>query len=1027
MYGDGKFSGFRFHSCLCRCRNGMVIQLKLTKKRVIAFILVSVLFVSLFPTSVFASGEEVVPPETISESRFPSKFDLRDLGVVTPVKQQSPWGTCWAFSAIAAAETSILTAMGKSYEETGLDLSERHLAWYVTRPVTEDISASQAGEGLHVYNTAAGPNHVFDFGGKEQCAATLFAQGIGPVSEGEYPFRGEWGRLAFEDLSENKEAYIEYRTTVYRDSYWYLDEETLRELAEADYRAYLAEYEKYNVYSPLDDWSINEPDEPGSGKLRGSAYTLTDNNVFTYWERMDPDEDRDSDPLYDKEPLYTRGNVYNLYRESLDLIKAELYKGHGVSIGIDYSPDYFNYDTWASYSASYMTHDHVVCVVGWDDDYPASNFKTTPPGNGAWIVKNSWGSQTDAVPGGLVAPDGTVKDANESDWGYVDENGLHTGYFYLSYYDSGIGVPESYEFQIKENNDQRDALQLDYMPASVVEWSHTDEKPMWEANIFTLDKDMRIDEVATRIRMSESVPVTGFTVRFDLYRLREGAAEPDDGELISTAVRTFENQGYHRTSLDAPVYLKAGDRLGIVVQQTHICGNGTTVYGAEAQEADRYRNIHSDPVYGTPVINEGESFWKLTGVTDLEEEAQDGWLDMTAPLSEELLSYLRPDISDNPSMAKFYFSRYCGHPINDFFGIDNFCIKAFGEPCTLEYVEGEEGCVEHWVDPDTGAIYADEFGTIPLYKVTVTGGIADPKLAKAGETVTVKADVGRLFEFVQWIVTDGSAEFMDICSPETSFTMPGGNVSLKAVFKDINDPDPHEESHWTDPNGNDWIYNSLVAGRRFNPPNAGIPLNAENSAVEDVPAVETSSALPFTDVDPLLPLYDIVEYVYENGIMNGVSETLFDPYGTLTRGMVVTILYRMEGSPEVQYTSAFTDIPDGVWYTDGVEWAASHSIVLGYGNGKFGPDDDVTREQLAAILFRYANWKGYDTSIGEDTNILSYYDAFTWGEWAVPALQWACGTGVLEDVPAGMLRPTDVATRGEVAHAIHVFCEEVAK
>ena len=88
---------------------------------------------------------------------------------------------------------------------------------------------------------------------------------------------------------------------------------------------------------------------------------------------------------------------------------------------------------------------------------------------------------------------------------------------------------------------------------------------------------MRIDEVATRIRMSETLPVSGFTVQFDLYRLREGATKPDDGEHISTATRTFVNQGYHRTFLDAPVYLKAGDRLGIVVQQSYTCGNGTTL------------------------------------------------------------------------------------------------------------------------------------------------------------------------------------------------------------------------------------------------------------------------------------------------------------------------------------------------------------------------------------------------------------------------------------------------------------------
>ena len=85
------------------------------------------------------------------------------------------------------------------------------------------------------------------------------------------------------------------------------------------------------------------------------------------------------------------------------------------------------------------------------------------------------------------------------------------------------------------------------------------------------------------------------------------------------------------------------------------------------------------------------------------------------------------------------------------------------------------------------------------------------------------------------------------------------------------------------------------------------------------------------------------------------------------------------------------------------------------------------RGGLTAKIYLYVKYKGCDVSVGEDTNILSYNDAFTWGDWAVPALQWACGTGVLEDIPAGMLRPTEPANRGEIAHAIHVFCEDVAK
>ncbi len=111
-----------------------------------------------------------------------------------------------------------------------------------------------------------------------------------------------------------------------------------------------------------------------------------------------------------------------------------------------------------------------------------------------------------------------MKDANANNWGIVDESGRHTGYFYLSYYDATIDCPESFAFDIRENHDYENALQLDYLPASTTEWTSTSESPMWEANIFTLDKDMRINEVATRVGMSDTAPVSGFTVTFDLFK-----------------------------------------------------------------------------------------------------------------------------------------------------------------------------------------------------------------------------------------------------------------------------------------------------------------------------------------------------------------------------------------------------------------------------------------------------------------------------------------------------------------------------
>ena len=132
----------------------------------------------------------------------------------------------------------------------------------------------------------------------------------------------------------------------------------------------------------------------------------------------------------------------------------------------------------------------------------------------------------------------------------------------------------------------------------------------------------------------------------------------------------------------------------------------------------------------------------------------------------------------------------------------------------------------------------------------------------------------------------------------------------------------------------------------------------------------------FTDVKADDWFADEVKYVYDNGLMQGVGNNKFDPNGMTTRAMIVTILWRLENEPAVNYAMNFEDVVANTWYTEAVRWAASEKIVEGYGNGKFGTDDAITREQMVTILYRYAQYKGYDVSVGENTNILSYGDAF---------------------------------------------------
>ena len=184
-----------------------------------------------------------------------------------------------------------------------------------------------------------------------------------------------------------------------------------------------------------------------------------------------------------------------------------------------------------------------------------------------------------------------------------------------------------------------------------------------------------------------------------------------------------------------------------------------------------------------------------------------------------------------------------------------------------------------------------------------------------------------------------------------------------------------------------------------------------------------SLELPFRDVRPEDWFYADVRYVYESGLMNGTAEGLFSPDLFTSRAMIVTVLWRLSGSPVVNYYMPFADVDQAAWYAEAVRWAASCGIVAGYDNGNFGPNDPITREQLAAILYRCAAYRQEDTSIGADTNILSFTDAVSVSEYAVPALQWACGAGILQGAD-GALLPTHPATRAQTAAILHRFCQQ---
>lgn len=195
---------------------------------------------------------------------------------------------------------------------------------------------------------------------------------------------------------------------------------------------------------------------------------------------------------------------------------------------------------------------------------------------------------------------------------------------------------------------------------------------------------------------------------------------------------------------------------------------------------------------------------------------------------------------------------------------------------------------------------------------------------------------------------------------------------------------------------------------------------ADNSIV---PAVTVVEVKPFNDVSGWAE--EAILYVYEKGLMNGVGNGRFDPKGTLNRAALVTILYRLEGKPAVSSENPFTDIAEGQWYTEAVLWAAEKGIVEGYGNGKFGPKDDITRQQAVTILKRYSQYKGLNTAAEADLSV--FEDAGKVSNWAVDAVKWAVSTGLMKGRSETVFAPTGNASRQEAATILMRYLENILK
>ena len=267
----------------------------------------------------------------------------------------------------------------------------------------------------------------------------------------------------------------------------------------------------------------------------------------------------------------------------------------------------------------------------------------------------------------------------------------------------------------------------------------------------------------------------------------------------------------------------------------------------------------------------------------------------------------------------------------------------------------------------------------PNYKITVEatqGGTvtADPTAAKAGPTVTLTPVPDRGYQVGTVAVTDRFGEPVAVTEQADgtyTFTMPSGQVKVEVTFVE-SQPEP----------------------------------------------------LPFTDVKEGDWFHDAVRYVYDNGLMDGVGDGQFAPNATTNRAMVVTILYRLAGEPDVSGDVSFTDVEPGLWYTDAVLWAAQKGIVNGISETEFAPSGDLTREQLATVLYRYAESMGYDVSAQADLS--GFPDAGDIQDYATEALSWAVAEGLLQGFEDDSLQPGGTATRAQIATILMRFLAAVS-
>jgi len=554
---------------------------------------------------------ELQVPQLSFSDQFPEKFDLRESGLVTPVKKQSPWGTCWSFGTVAASEISILSSLGLSTSEftekygEEMDLSELHLAYFAATslPDNSDLQypfyPTQAGEGSHILGDQ--DLDLLNMGGSFSLATSSLASGVGILKEKYAPYQSREGTLEKTDdwsLPEEKRFGQSYElksanilpTPAGRDedgNYVYHPEGT------AAIKRELLKGRGVGIGFAADQSMPPRPETPPEEKKAKIETRFASLGNFTEEEKqlfLDAQLKTVEPETLPKETLEQLIRVFlrfaglpedtydvqSLSEEDLIMLFRSDYFGNPIetirAIN-EASKGYMNFVgsdpvIYAHYTFKTVPSSHAVCIVGWDDTFPASNFREDhqPPGDGAWIVKNSWGEE----------------------WGM-------NGYFYLSYYDMTISGPQSFEYvnnRDNENLEHVSILQYDYMPAENVS-SALFDTPVYAAAAFGMPDDVVLQHVSAMTGERNT------SVTVSVYLLQEGAESPMDGILLESVTESFEYKGYHRITLPENLLLRKGSVICITVLQRVPTANGVeyalTKASSKGEKAPEvYAQLHAE-------------------------------------------------------------------------------------------------------------------------------------------------------------------------------------------------------------------------------------------------------------------------------------------------------------------------------------------------------------------------------------------------------------------------------------------------